>query len=69
MFGEGALMFGRSFDVWGRSFDVWGRSFDVWGELLRFGGGAHSYLDVWRSGTFQGKPQVSECATNCKHRP
>jgi len=25
-------------------------------------------LDVWRSGTFPEKPQVSECATDHKHR-
>jgi len=27
------------------------------------------YLDVWRSGTFPEKQQVSECATDRKHRP
>jgi len=25
--------------------------------------------DVWRSGTFPEKLQVSECATDCKHGP
>jgi len=28
-----------------------------------------TYLDVWRSGTFLEKQQVSECATDCKHGP
>jgi len=27
------------------------------------------WVDVWRSGTFPEKQQVSECATDCKHRP
>jgi len=27
------------------------------------------YLDMWRSGTFPEKQQVSECVTDCKHRP
>jgi len=26
-----------------------------------------TYMDVWRSGTFPKKQQVSECTTNCKH--
>ena len=29
---------------------------------------AVTYLDVWRSGTFLEKQQVSECATDYKHR-
>jgi len=28
-----------------------------------------TYLDVWRSGTFLEKQQVSECATDHGHRP
>jgi len=28
-----------------------------------------TYLDVWKSGTFPEKQQVSECATDHKHRP
>jgi len=28
-----------------------------------------AYLDVWRSGTFPEKQQVSECTTDCKHGP
>jgi len=26
-----------------------------------------TYLDVWSSGTFLEKQQVSECTTDCKH--
>jgi len=26
-----------------------------------------TYLDVWRSGTFPEKQQVSECTNDCKH--
>jgi len=28
-----------------------------------------TYLDVWRSGTFPEKQQVSKCPTDCKHGP
>jgi len=28
-----------------------------------------TYLDVWRSGTFPEKQQVSECTTDYKHGP
>ena len=28
-----------------------------------------TYLDMWRSGTFPEKQQVSQCTTDCKHRP
>jgi len=28
-----------------------------------------THLDLWRSGTFPEKQQVSKCATDCKHGP
>jgi len=32
-------------------------------------GMTYMYLDMWRSGTFPEKQQVSKCATDCEHEP